>query len=117
MEDRENLDENLTFGEALEAVKRGTPIARNGWNGKGMYVYLNKGSIADSNLESKETIYPSETLIDGINLGLFENGDTNTITRMPNLNMRTVNNSVITGWSPSQTDVLAEDWWIVKSNN
>lgn len=30
----------ITFGAALEAVKQGRRIYREGWNGKGMYVEL-----------------------------------------------------------------------------
>ena len=30
----------MVFGEALELVKDRSKIARNGWNGKGMYVML-----------------------------------------------------------------------------
>ena len=33
----------LSFGRALEALKAGLKVARSGWNGKGMYVQLNKG--------------------------------------------------------------------------
>lgn len=31
---------NLLFGHAIEALKAGKKIARNGWNGKGMYLEL-----------------------------------------------------------------------------
>jgi hypothetical protein len=34
---------SLTFGDALAALKAGLKVARSGWNGKGMYVQLNKG--------------------------------------------------------------------------
>lgn len=30
----------LNFGQALDAIKAGKRIARTGWNGKGMFVYL-----------------------------------------------------------------------------
>jgi hypothetical protein len=30
----------MTFGEALEVLKRGYKVARQGWNGKGMFLYL-----------------------------------------------------------------------------
>ena len=33
----------MNFGEALENLKKGERVARKGWNGKGMYVQLNKG--------------------------------------------------------------------------
>ena len=35
--------ENMNFGDAIEAMKKGSKVARAGWNGKGMYVELNKG--------------------------------------------------------------------------
>jgi len=34
---------NMTFGLAVEALKKGYRICRKGWNGKGMYIQLNKG--------------------------------------------------------------------------
>ena len=34
------LTSGLNFGQALEAIKAGKRIARTGWNGKGMFVYL-----------------------------------------------------------------------------
>ena len=30
----------FNFGEALEALKQGKKVAREGWNGKGMFLYL-----------------------------------------------------------------------------
>jgi hypothetical protein len=35
-----NTVANLTFGDALEALKTGRSISREGWNGKNMYLYL-----------------------------------------------------------------------------
>ena len=32
----------MNFGQALEALKLGSKVTRNGWNGKGMYVQYNK---------------------------------------------------------------------------
>lgn len=36
--------EKMTFGDALEALKAGKKVARTGWNGKGMYLYLADGN-------------------------------------------------------------------------
>lgn len=33
----------MNFGQVLELLKQGKKVARQGWNGKGMYVELNKG--------------------------------------------------------------------------
>lgn len=30
----------MTFGQAIEALEAGNYVARAGWNGKGMYIYL-----------------------------------------------------------------------------
>lgn len=31
---------NLTFGDAIVALKEGKKVCRNGWNGKGMWINL-----------------------------------------------------------------------------
>ena len=30
----------MTFGDAVNAMKNGKRVARSGWNGKGMFVFL-----------------------------------------------------------------------------
>lgn len=102
----------MNFGQAIEALKNGKAIARAGWNGKGMCVYLNRGSSATSFVnEGPDAVkeYP-----EGIRGDLFDLGDTGTVTRLPNLNMKAASGSTVTGWLASQTDILAEDWTIVE---
>ena len=36
------MEEQLTFGEALEALKNGEKVQRKGWNGKGMWLKLQR---------------------------------------------------------------------------
>lgn len=102
------VPQNKTFSEALEAVKQGKLISREGWNGKGMFVFLNRGS--------KETLPPvaegQKEHIEGIDTALFHLGPIGSTTRLPNLNMRAATGSTVTGWLASQTDLLAEDWCI-----
>lgn len=95
---------NFNFGQAIEFMKNGFNIMRQGWNGKNMFIYLNKGNIP-YNPNNEE--FP---FIEGIRNELFEQGDVGTITRLPNLNMRAASGSTVTGWLASQTDILAEDW-------
>ena len=33
----------MNFGKALEELKNGNKIAREGWNGKGMYIFKHEG--------------------------------------------------------------------------
>lgn len=97
----------LTFGQALEFLKSGEAILRRGWNGKNMYLYLNKGSVDRSDPNEQPSHH------DGVSQRLFESGDAGTITRLPNINMRAASGNIVTGWLASQTDMLAEDWEIL----
>lgn len=102
---------SLNFGQAIEGLKQGKKAFRAGWNGKGMSIYLNYGSVDvtdDKSAFGKE--HWRDHLIDGINPNLFNNGAEGTVTRLPNINMQTATGSTVTGWLASQTDMLAEDW-------
>lgn len=96
----------MNFGLALEALKQGKAIARQGWNGKGMFAYLNKGSHDISKPREGKNV-------EGISFELFELGGQDTVTRLPNINMRAATGSTVTGWLASQTNLLAEDWEIL----
>lgn len=95
----------MNFGQAIEALKEGKKVSREGWNGKGLFIFLNYGS--------KETPIKEGELVEGVRSDLFTQGDKDTVTRLPNLNMRAATGSTVTGWLASQTDILAEDWVIV----
>lgn len=84
------LENRLTFGGALEALKAGKKVARTGWNGKGMYLYL-----ADGKLLTQEIGDGSYPFTDSIV-------------------MKTADDRFCIGWLASQADMLAEDWCIVE---
>ena len=85
------------FGEALEAAKRGFRIYRDGWNGKGMFVYYVPAAK-----------YPAQT---GAAKAYY--GETAAVPYNAYLALKGVDNAVST-WVPSINDCLAEDWSIVK---
>lgn len=106
----------MSFSAALAIVKAGGRVARAGWNGKGMFIYLNKGSFPHELLGFEAGATPvagHPSTIDGVSLGLFECGDRGTAIRLPNINMRSASGAIVTGWLASQTDILAEDWEVV----
>lgn len=106
----------MTFGQALEALKRGLLVGRAGWNGRGMALYLNRGSVDGARFGiTEDNPLPSAPFlwVDGVSLTLFERGDKGTCTRIPNINMRNAAGAIVTGWLASQTDMLAEDWEIM----
>jgi hypothetical protein len=91
--------DHMTFGEALEAAKKGFHIARKGWKGKNMFVVYQKGypQGIPSNVQTADAW--------GIHEGdLFK--------CEPYLQIKMVNGSH-SMWVPSINDCLAEDWEVV----
>ena len=41
----------MNFGEAIEAMKGGCPVARSGWNGKDMHIFLERNIAAPGEYE------------------------------------------------------------------
>jgi hypothetical protein len=105
----------LPFSVALDYAKRGKRIARSGWNGKNMFVFLEEGS-APAATEVK-TINRGKGELDviyGVDKDLFVTGDEGTGVRMPHLALRAANGEIVSGWLASQTDMLAEDWTVLE---
>lgn len=105
------------FGAAVGHLKAGRRVARSGWNGKGMFIWLNKGALDGDLLgfrPGEQPSYGHPSTIDGISVGLFEAHPAGVVCRLPNINMRAASGTTVTGWLASQTDMLAEDWMLVE---
>ena len=83
----------LNFGDAIKALKSGSKVIREGWNGKCMWLKL---------VESEN--YAVTLLLDD----LSKSG----IDKSPWIGMKTADNKFVP-WLASQTDVLAEDWMVI----
>lgn len=84
------MGDKMTFGEVLEALKDGANVrvARTGWNGKGMWLAMQRRDAGSKNTLPYIYIeYPAGH-------AAYPDGS-----RVP--------------WQPSQTDMLAEDWEIM----
>ena len=86
----------MDFGAALEHLKNGGKVGRDGWNGKGMFLFLVPGSTFQVNRPPLLGIYPAGTQIN----------------YLPHIDMRTAQGDVVP-WLASQTDILANDWGCV----
>jgi hypothetical protein len=84
---------NLSFSQALVHIKSGIKMQRTGWNGKGMFVFLVKGSEFAVNRAPLLGIYPEGTIIK----------------YNAHIDIKNVDGSIST-WVPSIGDILAEDW-------
>jgi hypothetical protein len=84
----------MDFGKAIEALKAGERVARSGWNGKNMHIYLEdcmslifrrkKGNFPERNYE-------------------------------PCIIMFTAQGTHQPGWLANQADMLADDWEVVET--
>lgn len=88
--------DGMSFGLAIEAARMGKRIARKGWNGKNMYVFL-----ASEDISFTTDADMSEFLAEAVEVH-------------PMLVMRTAQKSLQPGWLASQADMLADDWRIVE---
>jgi hypothetical protein len=88
----------MDFGEAIRAMKAGKKVAREGWNGKGMYLAIQPGS----------TIF-AEQARGGVAKALADAG-VEQMNILPHIDMKSAQGEVVVGWLASQTDMLAEDW-------
>lgn len=77
----------MDFGDAIRSMKADYRVSRSGWNGKGMYLFLATGGEADSRVEHHLLL--------------------------PFIVMRTAQGDFVP-WLASQTDMLAEDWTVIK---
>lgn len=92
--------EGMNFGTALELLKHGVKVSREGWNGKGLFVVYQK-AYPEGIPCNKQT---AEAW--GLTVGdLFK--------CEPYLQINTVDGSHAM-WVPSIRDCLAEDWVIVE---
>lgn len=76
----------MNFGQALDALKSGKCVQRSGWNGKGMYLYLECGL---THATERDVAYE------------------------PCIIMFTAQQQHQPGWLASQADMLADDWQVV----
>lgn len=81
------------FGTALALLKSGRRVAREGWNGRGMFLFLVPGSRFKVNRTPLLGIYP-----EGFELDYHAHID-----------MKTAQGYVVP-WLASQADLLATDW-------
>ncbi len=97
------MQENLKFGDAIEALKQGKRVARTGWNGKNMFLFL----LPAGTVPTKAIHDPAlrEVIEKEIGGDSFE--------ALGSIRMFTADKKILTGWLASQTDMLAEDWCIL----
>ncbi len=85
------------IGRAVKLMELGSRVARRGWNGKDMFLFLVPGSTFQVNRAPLLGIYPAGTEIN----------------YHPHVDMKTVSGEIVP-WLCSQSDLLARDWFEVR---
>ena len=83
----------MDFGEALHLLKEGKKLAREGWNGKGMFIVFVPSKVINLNEKFKELFGKDKVEFN------------------QHFVIKNVDGSVST-WVPSANDCLAEDWYV-----
>ena len=92
----------MDFGQAIRALKEGKKVAREGWNGKGMFLWLKfPGTVKAEWCQDQILKRVAE-----------ENGGG--IRALGTICMLTAQKQILSGWTATQTDMLSEDWVIVE---
>lgn len=98
---------NLNFGSALEAMKQGKLVAREGWNGKGMFILKQIPAVIGTDVipkmqslpqDAKDVLLSRDQSISYKNQMLIVNKD-----------------GRADSWVPSSSDCFAEDWYILEA--
>jgi len=104
-----NLKSNLTFGDAVIALKQGKRVQRSGWNGAGLFAFMQ----VPANIPIS-VIPTMQSLPQAVKDEFVRRAD------KPDFDIRYRNqlalvypDSTIYGWSPSGSDALAVDWIIM----
>lgn len=93
----------LTFGDALAALKDGFKVCRTGWNGKNQYVVAQtqKTSTSADKIWNKHNKAYAEELGGYIDVA-------------PYCTLKTAQDTLAMGWTPSTGDMFAEDWLVIE---
>lgn len=130
--------ENQNFGQAIEALKEGKRVARQGWNGKGMFIFMQVPATIPADVIPKMQSLPQSVKDEferrhqqykedikqhyKFDVGSTAANNEQTFSE-ENFAPYTINyknqlamvypDSTIYGWVASPSDVLEEDWCIL----
>ena len=102
-----------SFGQALKSIQRGRLVTRQGWNGKGMFIFQRPEDSLPTNI----IVNQDKSLPESFKRWVSDNyGDSESdkIKFTAYLCMKAADGTVVNGWLASQTDMLASDWMIVE---
>lgn len=113
------MKNKLSFGDAIEALKEGKRVSREGWNGKNMFIFMQVPSKIDMSVVPKMQSLPLSVKTEFKRR--FESATKsieidpiyfNSIAYKNQLAVVYPDNTIY-GWVASPSDVLENDWCIL----
>lgn len=103
----------VSFGEAITALKAGKRVSRAGWNGKGLFIFMQVPS--DINEEVIHRMQSLPDFVKAVFLDRFANAESGQINQIHYRNQLAMvyPDNTIYGWVASPSDVLETDWCIL----
>lgn len=89
----------MNFSDALYHIKRRYRLSRKGWNGQDMFVFLVPDSTFEINRQPLLHLYPEGTQV----------------SYQSHIDIKTSDGTILP-WTATQTDILAEDWFLYRKN-
>lgn len=94
----------MNIGQAIIGMKNGFMVARSGWNGKNLFVFMQIPSTIPIDIIPKMQSLPQAVKDAFAKRGI-------PINYSNQMALVDADNN-ITGWSPSGSDAIAEDWFV-----
>lgn len=107
------MNKDMSFGHAIAALKAGEMVARSGWNGKGLFVFMQVPSEIGKDIVPKMQSLP-QVVKDKFQQRFDDENEQIDAIYYNNQLALVGPSNLITGWSPSTSDALADDWYIVE---
>ena len=98
----EQIQNRMSFSVALCALKNGHKVARAGWNGKDQYVVAQ----AQTTKTDADKIWNPHNKAHAEKIG-------GSIDVAPYCTLKTAQDTLAMGWTPSTGDLFADDWLIL----
>jgi hypothetical protein len=102
----------MDFGKAIEALKEGKMVQRKGWNGKGLFVFMQVPARIGKPIVPKMQSLPQSVKDE---FAKRFNDPTREIDAIYYENQLALvdTENFISGWAPSVSDSLAGDWIVL----
>lgn len=108
----------LSFGQALNLAKQGKLVQRKGWNEKGMFIFIRPSDeihidvVIDKiqSLPVSVKNYFKQDVLRDNGERIYPADENDKVKFTSYLCLKSAEGSIVNGWLPSQTDILANDW-------